>query len=141
MEFGVVGNPNKYSNDLELKEVDNKSKLTVFGYIRIEQQNLSHNIPTTIPLIILAFYVDVSTPDEFDPNISSIFMKSSNNNKQVTGGLTKGTCYGKQIISSIKNNKYIWKLKLFGQPKQMYIGIIMILKWHKVHSLYSAHKE
>ena len=118
MESIVVGNPSKYSNDIELKEVDNKSKLTVFGYIRISQQNLSRNIPTTIPLIILAFYADLS--DEFDPNFpTNAFMKLSNNNK-------RGTCYGKQVISSITHNFYIWKLKLFGEPKKMNIGIKLI---------------
>ena len=60
---------------------------------------------------------------EFDPNLCGDTMKLSNNNKSITGGRELQTCYGKQIISSINNGIYIWKLKICGDSGNIWIGI------------------
>ena len=91
----TVANPDIYFNEMALKNVDKRSRLIVFGYIRNEQQNLFNIIPKNISLIILAFYVYFS--DEFNPNLCGDGMKISNNNKIITGGKKWRTCYGKKM--------------------------------------------
>ena len=77
--------PNKYFNEIELKNVDNQLQLTVFGYTRITQKNsnLVNIIPKSISLIILALSINFS--DEFDANLCDDILKLSNNNKSITG--------------------------------------------------------
>ena len=51
-------------------------------------------------------------------------MKISDNNKILHPSEQWRTCYGKKIISLIKNGKYIWKIKSIGSSHYFtYIGI------------------
>ena len=51
-------------------------------------------------------------------------MTLSKNNGKVTGrGSKYEPCFGTQIMPSIKNDTYIWKLKLFGNTEMIHIGL------------------
>ena len=56
------GSPDKYFNQIELKNVDYQLQLTIFGYTRTIQKNLNlfNIIPRNISLIILAFSLNFS---------------------------------------------------------------------------------
>ena len=99
--------------------------MIVFGYIRNIQQfllkNTFINIPRNVSIIILAFYAEFS--DEFDKKLCGKGIKISNDNKQISGAPKWRTCYGKNIISSINNGIYIWKLKMLGTDNYAYIDI------------------
>ena len=107
------------------KKADKLSEYTVFGYIRIEQQNKSKNnhIPKAIIILILRFYYDPS--DEFDPKLIDKTITLSNNNKKIYRATPSGYCtsYGKRIIPSTSNGIYIWKIKNFGPRNDIRFGI------------------
>ena len=115
---------NRFLNKSELQKLDKISKYTVFGYIRKQKSDdlSSNTIPKLIIVIILAFYVDDT--DKFDENHCGQYIKLTNNNTAVSM-MTNGanTCYGKKIISSLSNGKYIWKIKLFKGDDRINIGI------------------
>ena len=66
--------------------------------------------------------------DEFNPNLCGKLILLSSNNKQIIGGKEWNTCYGKQIISSMKNGTYIWKLRnLCKDVCNLYILVLIML--------------
>ena len=114
-------------NKSQFKQIDDYKKNIVFGYVRIAQQYLSNKlicmIPKHIILIILAFYAYFS--DEFDNKLCDKNLQILNNNKVIKGGgeWAWNTCYGKEIIESKNDGKYIWKIKALTNPNMTYIGI------------------
>ena len=124
-----ITQPNIYFDAFELTKVDDMSKFTIFGYIRNAENVLSNElfsiIPKNIYLIILAFYVDLL--DAFNSNLCNKDITISNDNKNITNNNKSDkilkTCYGKKIISSMKNGTYIWKIKILNIDGHAYIGI------------------
>ena len=106
--------------------INEQSKYTVFGYIRRQQTDhlLLNIIPKLIIVIILAFYTD--NTDEFDSKKCGKFIKIYDDNKTIRHQpkWSANTVYGKRIISSQSNSKYIWKIKLIEGKGGMLIGIM-----------------
>ena len=116
--------PYSFLNELKLQTVDIKSKYIVFGYIRKQQNNnLFKILPKLITVIILAFY-DNNT-DRFNSKLCSKHIKITKNNTIIdTKKKHWGIVFGKKIIPSTKNEKYIWKFKSIGKTvKYITIGI------------------
>ena len=109
----------------ELKNIDEKSKLTIYGFIRkvqalLPQNNTFYTIPLSIGHIILLFYFEM---DEFE--LFANGMELSADHKTVIkkhGGWR--SAYGKIGINSQRNIRCFWKIKIIKEKSNMFIGLV-----------------
>ena len=118
--------PHLFTNELKLQTVDKKSKYTVFGYIRKQQNNdLFDILPKLITVITLAFYTN--NPDRFNPKLCGKHITIKEKNTVIDcDEFEWSTVYGTKVISSTMNGIYKWKIKNIGKTvKGIVIGIDM----------------
>ena len=104
-----------------LNNIPNKTKWTVYGYIRehhallkLEEYNIFKNIPDLIPSLCI-LYFDFCDFFAIIPN--GVIYKSDDKKSisSIFGGVRR--CYGSAIISSDSNCICKWDLKILNIPK------------------------
>ena len=108
---------------INLNTVDKNTNNLLHGFIRSIQQQMSFIIPDPIIVIILSFYY---FPEYFKDFDKSIFECIDTDNAQIKAISTNGTCssiYGNIMISSDKQQKCYWKIRLNQFSEILLFGI------------------
>ena len=114
---------------IKLDEIDERVKLSVFGFVRDSQKLLPdyiptfYNIPSLIIHIILAFYYETDFFYKYPSNIEvssdkKQFKVKSNDIYQWVN------IFGKIGINSLSHVRCFWKIKTIKSISNMFIGIV-----------------
>ena len=103
--------------DANKLQIDEKTKLIIFGYIRNEQKILNSNHPnnsfyTIAQLIIYHILCYYHEPEYFTTNADNIILSDDKRTITVTQRMDT-TCYGVNIIPSTNKSIHKWKFSIF----------------------------
>ena len=111
---------------INLNKVDKYTKHLLYGFTRNIQKDICLIIPDPIIVIILSFYY---LPEYFKDFDKSIFQCINTNDTQIntlSDNTSWSSIYGNIMISSDKQQKCIWKLRLNEFSDVFMIGISSI---------------
>ena len=105
-----------------LTKIDKRTKYSVYGWIRNQEQSLRlTNVPSIVGAICILFYRD----DEIFDTVSDNGIKLSNNKKAIvkSGDIMQNNSYGTIVIKSAYDLVYRWDLRIHSGSR-VTIGIV-----------------
>eukprot|EP01084_Bolivina_argentea_P093196 167631_1 len=106
------------NSDIKLKDIDDRTTLSVYGYIR--KCELHSIIPDIIINLCVLFY---HVGDYFTICYKSAVINDANDTVTHTMSGCVSTCYGALKIPSMRPSIHVWKFKITATKKDSFVSI------------------